>query len=111
MKKPCFFIYEIDKNHKKLVGNKYNQDHSFTIRYFTDTDDLYEELRLTGEKLFEVLELVNFGGTVLKCIDMNYKIDDGVLHFFFDVNTKVKKMLPANNKFGPLEVDVNVKQI
>ena len=39
---------------------------------------------------------------------MESRIEDDILHFMFDVRIKTLKSKDIN-KFGPLEVDVNVK--
>lgn len=111
MIKPCFFIYEYDKSHTKQLGNMYKENHSFSINYILDESNTHNErLRDIAEQLFEILELVKHEEITFNSINMNYKIDDNILIFLFDINTKVIKKQERVTKQQKLEVKTNVKE-
>lgn len=108
---PSFYIAEINHNYNLLLGRASRKRFSMSIKYFPDennTDDIKQELHEIAAQLTDILEIMSFDNKTIKAYNMESRIDDDILHFMFDV--KVKTLKAKNvNKFGPLEVDVNVK--
>lgn len=108
---PAFYIAQINDTHKKIVGNKYRKKFSMSIKYYPDeknTDNVKQELHSISDTLTNVLEIMSYENKTIKGYNMESRIEDDVLHFLFDVDNRIIKKT-ANTKFGPLEVDVNVR--
>ena len=108
MSTPSFFIYLINSEQDKLLNNRYKRLFKVAIKYFTDKkDEINQDMYSVADKLTEILEQMEYDNKIIKGRNMEYKILDDVLHFYFDVDNKLIKKTDSN-KFGPLEVDVNV---
>lgn len=108
MSTPSFFIYLINTEQDKLLNNRYKRLFKVAIKYFTDKkDEINQDMYSVADKLTEILEQMEYDNKIIKGRNMDYKIIDDVLHFYFDVDNKLIKKTDSN-KFGPLEVDVNV---
>lgn len=111
METPSFFISLVNSEHDKLLNNRYKKEFNIVIRYFTDkTDNTYQDMYSVADKLTEIVELMEYDNKVIKGKNIDYKIQNNLLHFYFDVESRFIKR-SKTNKFGPLEVDVNVGQI
>ena len=110
MKKPCFFVYEYNAEYSQQLGNRYENKKHFVIRRFDFEDEnIYERLRQTADKMLEIIDFIEDGGISFRCINVNYRIEDNVLHFFFDVKFDTAKELPEEEKMKELEVTENVR--
>lgn len=108
---PAFYISEINDTHQKIIGNKYKKKFSMSIKYYPDeknTDTVKQELHSISDALTNVLEIMSYENKIIKGYNMESRIEDDVLHFLFDVDNRIIKKT-TNAKFGPLEVDVNVR--
>lgn len=109
---PAFYIAEINHSHSPLLGRASRKRFSMSVKYFPDednTDDIRQELHGVASQLTDILEIMTYDNKTIKGHNMESRIDDDILHFQFDVKIKILKEKNAN-KFGHLEVDVNVKE-
>ncbi len=107
---PFFFIEEIESKYSHAIGRKYKKQVSLLIKYFSKSElNAKNEMYSVSEKLTDILELMQYESIVLKGLNSNSKITDNVLNFSIDV--RINELKDKNtNKFGQLEVDVNVKE-
>jgi hypothetical protein len=91
--KPAFFIHQIEGVYTQEVGNRYRQEYSLVVRYFSDNpdQDLNADLLAMADDLTEKLETVSYEGETLNGYDMKHEIQDGVLHFFVKLRRYVKR--------------------
>lgn len=95
IKRPAFFVRELESVHTRHVGNLYTRSCNFAIRYFTKEDTLsdYAELREIADKLYSALEWMEFNGQILRGYEMKYRIEDNVLQFFVTCRERVRKLV------------------
>lgn len=107
---PYFFIEEVESKYKHAIGRKYKKQVSLLIKYFSNSElNAKNEMHNVSEKLADILELMQYESVVLRGINANSKLIDNVLNFSIDV--RISELKNKNvNKFGQLEVDVNVKE-
>ncbi len=107
---PFFLVEEIESKYNHAIGRKYKKQVSLLIKYFSNSElNVKKEIYSVSERLADILELMQYELIVLKGINSNSKIIDNVLNFSIDV--RVNELKDKNtNKFGQLEVDVNVKE-
>lgn len=108
---PAFYIAEINYTHNPLIGRASRSRFSMSIKYFPDennTDEEKQELHGVAAQLPDILKVMSYDNRTIKAYNMESRIEDDILHFMFDVKVKILKSKDTN-KFGPLEVDVNVK--
>lgn len=109
---PAFYIAEINHTHTPLIGRASRKRYSMSVKYYPDEnniDEVKKELHGVAAQLPDVLEIMSYNNNTIKSYNMESRIEDDILHFMFDV--KVKMIKPKDTyKFGPLEVDVNVKE-
>lgn len=108
---PSFYISEINHTHTPLIGRASRKRFSISVKYFPDEnnkDEPKQELHEVAAQLTELLEIMSYDNKTIKAYNMESRIEDDILHFMFDVRIKTLKSKDIN-KFGPLEVDVNVK--
>ena len=98
MEAPAFTILQIDNRQHQQVGNLYKREHSFQIVYMPnfDTTTDYVTLALIGEKLYDILERMEYEGTRLRGLDMNFRIEDNTLSFFITVKTRHYRTITEN---------------
>lgn len=108
---PSFYIAEINHTHSSLIGRASRKRFSMSVKYFPDernTDEIQKELHGVAALIPDIIELMSYENKTIKAYNIESRNEDDVLHFMFDVKVKILKSKDTN-KFGPLEVDVNVK--
>lgn len=106
---PCFFIQCMEPSIKKCISTCYRRKNHFVIQYFPESGyDTYEEYNSVGERMFECLEVINADGFFLRGTDMRFEIVDGVLHFFVDYNTFIRKEV-QKEMMGSMQTDNRAK--
>ncbi|GFN35818.1 phage tail terminator family protein [Tepidimicrobium xylanilyticum] len=90
---PCFYIKEVNSSQNRELGNRYKREHLYDIHYFPNPNSSTKntDMRAMAEVLYEQLEYIEVAGRPLRGYDMNYRIVDGVLHFFVKYSMFVKK--------------------
>ncbi len=106
---PCFFIQCIEPKIKKYISTRYLRTNHFVIQYFPKSEDDGDmECNNTGERMFECLEVINADGFLLRGTEMRFEVKDGVLHFFVDYNSFIRKV-KQKETMGSLQTGVHVK--
>lgn len=105
---PAFFVKLLSASHTKELGPRYMRTHSFDVHYFP-LDDKNEDAHDMAEKLYEVLEVIEYNGVQYRGTNMNHEIVDRVLHFFVDYNVHVRRVVPDVPKMQTLEQEGMIK--
>ncbi|MPM69577.1 hypothetical protein SDC9_116525 [bioreactor metagenome] len=108
---PAFYVAEINHTHTPLIGRASRKRFSMSVKYYPDesnTDEVKQELHGVAAQLLEIFKIMSYKNNTIKGYNMESRIQNDVLHFMFDVKIKTLKA-KETNKFGPLEVEVNVK--
>ena len=108
---PSFYVSEINHTHTSLIGRASKKRFSMSIKYFPDEknkNNVRQELHGVADQLTSILKIMSYDNKTIKGYNMESRIEDDILHFSLDVKVKVLE-LKDTSKFGPLEVDVNVK--
>ena len=101
IQKPCFFILCVSQWHDAKLRDRFRLDASFDIHYFPKLGNA--ENWDTAETLRSFLEWITIDGNLIRGSSINYKIEDGILHFFIDYN------LNMTQKAGTYEYMEEVK--
>lgn len=88
---PCFFVKLFPGSEKRIRGNRYKRYHAFDIHFFSNAEDINDDLHEMAEKLYSVLEYIDVNGDFCAGTEMEHEIVDGVLHFFVHFNLFVMK--------------------
>lgn len=91
--RPAFYIGEIKADQMGRIGNNYRRNHQMVVRYFPQEDNLsdYEDLSAIADKLYACLEYLDYNGHKARAVQMNHRIEDNVLQFFFTVHLSLKR--------------------
>lgn len=106
---PCFFIHQFNGERKLFRGKRYNSNLNFEIIGFSKSNTL-EELNDMAEALYEIEYITLENGDILRCTNMNYRIEDKVLQFFFDINNFLYKEESLGDKMQKLSINGEVKE-
>lgn len=79
-----FWIVELSGAQEQVVGQRYLRTEHLDVRYYGTEDGGTEELHAIADDLTDVLEYVTDDAGLIRGENMNYQIEDGVLHFFVD---------------------------
>lgn len=106
---PCFFIHQFNGERKLFRGKRYNSNLNFEIIGFSKNNTL-KELNEMAEALYEIEYITLENGDILRCTNMNYRIEDKVLQFFFDINNFLYKEESLGDKMQKLSINGEVKE-
>ena len=82
LKSPCFFVKLLTVINSPLIGKRKKREYPFDVHYFPEDETDNEEMMAVGDQLMEVLEYITMlDGEKLRGKDMEYQIQEGVLHF------------------------------
>lgn len=84
LQEPCFFITTLSSEQTQFLGRRYFKSNSFSIQYFPENPENYDECRKVLEKLFHCLELINFDGGLLQGTKMKAEVHEGILTFMIE---------------------------
>jgi len=82
LKKPCFFILQLDESNFPQVGKREIRRYYFDVHYFPASNLANDECWQISNKLFKVLRWIEVDGGICRGITMRGEIVDNVLHFF-----------------------------
>lgn len=90
---PCFFIQLLSASHELRLWNRYELVLNFDIMYFpmNERENDVIELNTRAYSLLYGLEYIPLDGGEVRGTDINYKIEDGVLHFFISYHIFILK--------------------
>ena len=106
---PCFFIHQFNGNRQHFRGKRYKSNLNFEIIGFSKNDTL-EELNEMAECLYQIEYLTLDNKDILRCINMDYKIEDKVLHFMFDINNFLYLEEAIPDKMENISINGEVKE-
>lgn len=104
---PFFYVYIIQSSREKQVGRKYKQSFQMAVKYYSKSETAAECFD-TASGLWDVFKLMEFNNKVVKAKNLEYKVIEGVLHFYFDIEN-IELESTDVSKFGNLEVNIDVK--
>ena len=104
-KEPCFFVAQINTDHKQELGRRYKRTHSFDVQYFGSSNQDMENMAL---RLYEDLEYLL--AYKARAASMNHQVTGGVLHFFVDYTVRLIKEEELYPKMEYLEVNKHGKK-
>lgn len=89
---PCFFILLLNSSSDLVIGTRYQEKHTFDIRYHAKSQKTAtREMNDVAEKLEQVLEYITVNDDLIRGTNMHYEKQDDVLHFFIDYDMFVFK--------------------
>jgi len=96
---PCFFVSLISQTQKQGLANRYKETYCFEVLYYPSGEgNKSEECLAVAEGLYELLEYVTVREDLLRGINLNSKIKEGVLHFYADYNIfAIREKAPETN--------------
>lgn len=94
LKRPCFFILCVNQWHEAKLNDRFHLNSSFDVHYFPNVGNA--EGWETAEKLWSILEWITLQDVLIRGSSMNYKIEDGILHFFVDYNVSMDRKKEPN---------------
>lgn len=104
-KEPCFFVAQINTDHKQELGKRYRRMYSFDVQYFGTNNQGMESMALM---LYEHLEyLLDYKA---RAVSMNHQVTGGVLHFLVDYRVMLIKEEEIYYKMETLEVNKHGKE-
>lgn len=77
-----FAIVCLNPTNSRFLGERYFRTNQFCIHYFPETDEPKSECLEILEELFDVLELIDVDGDLVRGTNMTSEMDGDVLHFF-----------------------------
>lgn len=103
-KVPSFYLELIKPLRNDLLDNRQHREYPLSVKYFSNgTEDMYT----MGDNLMEILHYITVGNRLLRGVNIEYQVLDGVLHFYvtykihldYDVDNE-EKMKSVNVKIG-----------
>lgn len=80
---PCFLISVLSPSQTPYLGARRRLAIPLDVHYFPAQKGSSSEMMEIAEQLFAVLEFITLpDSSLVRAIQMNYEIQDGVLHFF-----------------------------
>lgn len=107
IQRPAFFVSEIENTQQKRIGNRYTRVSDWVIIYFPKEDNLSDYVQLSeniGDKLYSVMEHMEFNGSKLRGTEMKHRIEDNTLQFFVTVREQLKRP-EVETKMQDLEIN------
>lgn len=77
-----FAIVCLNPTNSRFLGERYYRTNQFCIHYFPKTNEPNSECLEILEDLYNVLELIDVDGDLVRGTNMSSEMDGGVLHFF-----------------------------
>ncbi len=86
---PCFYISNVKSDIKVLLNNRYKQENSFCIKFYTNDSNTNLSCNDVAIRLYSTLEFITNNETakMLHGTKMTYEVVDGVLNFYVNYNT------------------------
>lgn len=108
---PCFFVKLINSTRKPCLWKRSELKLDFDIMYYPagEPEDVVSELNDVGYKLLWGLEFIPINESILRGTDLNYKIEDSVLHFFATYRMMIVEVEDAVPKMESLAQQYRIK--
>ena len=92
LKEPCFIIQQATNTHTKELKNRYKRQQTFDIAYIAkDKINSKKEINQVIEKLYDGLELIKMGQSLIRGSDMSFSSEKDEAHFLVDYNLFISK--------------------
>lgn len=85
-KTPSFMILLINQDYEKLLNTKSQSLLSFDIAYFSDQQNLNNDIQEVQLNLLRAFDLIILDSFKIRVLNKRCNTTDNVLHFLFDVN-------------------------
>lgn len=105
---PAFFVKLLSTAQTQELGPRYARMYSFDVHYFP-LDGQNEDAFDIAEKLYEVLEVIEYNGVQYRGTNMNHEVVDRVLHFFVAYNVHVRRVAPEAPMMQNMEQEGYIK--
>lgn len=80
---PCFFIFGAKHESRLQRPGRYRRENFYTVQYIPKNNEMPRaECESAAERLFLCLELLVLPNGLLRGTGMEYRVEDGILHFF-----------------------------
>lgn len=110
---PCYVVEMISSSQKDELRTLKQREYTYDILYFYDeTGDIEDEESLCeiAEAMYSALEFIDVGNYKAFGRNMNYRITDGVLHFFVTYTVFVDRVPQKLTRMQRLIQETEVKQ-
>lgn len=107
---PYFYIKVLNPSQTQKLGNQYERIQPFDIQYFPNSEQYTTECMEVAEKLFDTLEYITLDSNIIRGTSMNFKVEDGILHFFVHFNMIVLKQNNADLFMNDVEKNIGLKE-
>lgn len=106
---PCFFIQHIESSHQSKLNDRHSREYRFNVR-FHNTKDGIEMLNTKGDELYQILEYIKTEeGQLVRGLNMEFEINDGVLHFFVTYKGELDSIKDSVEKMQHMDTKVGVE--
>lgn len=93
LKKPCFFIFNLNSDRQRKLKDRHKQLHFFDIQYIPkNNSEPRVEFGEVSSILMESLEYIQIDGGLLQTFEISCETIDGVLHCFVEYPLFTKKV-------------------
>lgn len=109
---PCFRILVENPTQENELGTRKRRRYDFDIQYFLDeTGELDDEegLRELADRMYDILEVIDLEDGKIRGRDLNWRITDGVLHFFVSYTVWLYKAKEKETYMKTLDANWEVK--
>lgn len=107
--KPCFFVKIVKDDISKELHQRYRRNVFFDIRYFSDKVKANEDCHDMANQLYEVLDYIQAGSSLLRSRNKGYEIVDKILHFFLVFDMRMFKTQPQIPYMKILKEEAKIK--
>lgn len=110
---PCYVVDMISSSQKNELSSLKQREYTYDILYFHDeTGDIEDEESLCeiAEAMYSALEFIDVNNYKAFGRNMNYRITDGVLHFFVTYTVFVDRVPQKLTRMQKLIQENEVKQ-
>jgi hypothetical protein len=107
LQKPSFFLLFSNPRQKQVIGKRYFRTHPLVIRYLPSTTN-NEEMNAVADRLYDALEYISVGDSLLRGTNMNHEIIDGVLRMNVEFNMFILKETEVEELMEDFQLDINV---
>ncbi|MTI56155.1 phage tail terminator family protein [Geosporobacter ferrireducens] len=106
---PCFFVKVLSDAISKEFNRRYRKDVFFDIHYFSNKEKVNEDCHDIAERLYEALDYIQVGSSLLRSKNKRYEIVDRVLHFFLEFDTHMFKAQPQVPYMQTLKEEAKIR--
>lgn len=107
---PCFFIAVLQLEFTPLLGKRFMSRNPLDVQYFPTESGKNSEIFTVADELMELLEFITLpNDDVLHGTKMNFKVVDGILHFFVNYDFTMTRPTQQDD-METLNLDVGTQE-